>query len=53
MKFSDGSQPNVLQEVEVPVVSNNECSNSYSGIIDSQICAGFPEGEKDSCQVFF
>ena len=50
-KSTDGPQPNILQEVDVPLISNGECSNSYSGIISSMICAGLPEGGKDSCQV--
>jgi secreted trypsin-like serine protease len=42
-----------LLEVDVPVVSNEACNRpeSYAGtIIDSQICAGFAQGGKDSCQ---
>lgn len=50
-----------LMEVEVPVVSNEECNKNYSsiegsafaypdGINHNFICAGLPEGGKDSCQ---
>ncbi|XP_028679014.1 trypsin-2-like [Erpetoichthys calabaricus] len=40
-----------LRCVEVPIVSIVECQNSYLGkITDSMLCAGFPEGGKDSCQ---
>lgn len=50
-----------LMEVEVPVVSNEECNANYSsiegstlaypdGINHNFICAGLPEGGKDSCQ---
>jgi len=43
--------PNNLQWVAVPTVTNDQCSQSYgNGITDSMICAGFPEGGKDSCQ---
>jgi len=45
--------PNKLHKVNVPVVSDEECNVSYSGtnpILDSMICAGLPEGGKDSCQ---
>uniref|UniRef100_A0A3P8S6M9 Peptidase S1 domain-containing protein n=1 Tax=Amphiprion percula TaxID=161767 RepID=A0A3P8S6M9_AMPPE len=42
--------PQRLQEVNVPVVTNSDCSNSYSGITDNMICAGLTEGGKDSCQ---
>ncbi|XP_070849286.1 trypsin-like [Chaetodon trifascialis] len=46
----NGSFPNILQEVNVPVVGNNECNCSYSGITENMICAGFTDGGKDSCQ---
>ena len=42
--------PTDLQWVAVPTVTNQQCGNSYNGITDSMICAGFPEGGKDSCQ---
>ncbi len=45
------SYPSELMVVEVPVVSNELCSTAYPGIIDStMLCAGFPQGGKDSCQ---
>merc|ERR1711962_1649639 len=48
---SGGSTPSDLQWVAVPTVTNEECSQSYNnGITDSMICAGLPEGGKDSCQ---
>ncbi|XP_029014206.1 serine protease 33-like [Betta splendens] len=46
-----GSQ--TLQEVSIPVVSNSDCSSNYSGrytITDNMVCAGLPQGGKDSCQ---
>ncbi|MCG8416643.1 MAG: trypsin-like serine protease [Proteobacteria bacterium] len=48
-----GRGSDVLQEVAVPVVSNSTCNapQAYNGRIeDSEICAGFAEGGKDSCQ---
>merc|ERR550539_1097766 len=42
--------PTDLQWVAVPTVTNQQCSNSYNGITDSMICAGLPQGGKDSCQ---
>ncbi|CAM9104221.1 unnamed protein product, partial [Lampetra planeri] len=42
--------PQQLQEVNIPVVSNSQCSASYSGITSNMICAGLTEGGKDSCQ---
>lgn len=51
----DGKPSCTLQEVEVPVISNDECrSTNYSSkmISDNMLCAGYPEtGGKDSCQV--
>ncbi|CAL8301593.1 unnamed protein product [Merluccius merluccius] len=45
-----GSQPNALQEVIVPVVSNQQCRETYNTLTDNMICAGLTEGGKDSCQ---
>lgn len=45
--------PNELMEVQVPLVSNEVCNSSeaYNGQIqDTEICAGFSQGGKDSCQ---
>jgi len=48
-----GSSPAVLNWVSVPLISNAECANSYGPsypVADHMICAGLPEGGKDSCQ---
>lgn len=47
--------PKILQEVEVPVVENSDCSKAFSLentiITNNMICAGFlGQGGKDSCQ---
>jgi len=36
----------------VPVVSDEDCRKAYgeAEVADSMICAGLPEGGKDSCQ---
>lgn len=50
---SGGPSPNILQEVNVPVVTNQTCNGpqSYGGSITANmLCAGFPQGGKDSCQ---
>jgi secreted trypsin-like serine protease len=41
----------ILQEVTVPIVTNNVCSAAYAPIevFDTEICAGPAEGGKDSC----
>jgi hypothetical protein len=60
--FSGGERSPVLQEVSVTIFNNSECRRAYSsplvprrnypeGIINSQLCAGDPDGGKDACQV--
>lgn len=47
------SLPNILQKVDVPLVSTTECNaqSAYNGKVkDSMLCAGFKAGGKDSCQ---
>ncbi|XP_011302033.1 trypsin-1 isoform X1 [Fopius arisanus] len=49
----DGKVSCVLQGVEVPVMSQAACRNtSYKPtmISDNMLCAGYPDGKKDSCQ---
>ncbi|XP_068231253.1 transmembrane protease serine 9-like [Palaemon carinicauda] len=46
-----GSQPNILNEVDVPIVTNEACNGYYDGEITSNMmCAGYEEGGKDACQ---
>ena len=48
-----GNSSSILKQVEVPVVSIEQCNDpvSYDGkITDMMLCAGFATGEKDSCQ---
>ncbi|MDQ7074901.1 MAG: trypsin-like serine protease [Gammaproteobacteria bacterium] len=47
----NGRASNTLQEVDLPLVSQNSCNQSYGGgITDNMLCAGFAAGGKDSCQ---
>uniref|UniRef100_A0A3B5MN84 trypsin n=1 Tax=Xiphophorus couchianus TaxID=32473 RepID=A0A3B5MN84_9TELE len=40
-----------LQCLDIPILSDRDCENSYPGMItDSMFCAGYLEGGKDSCQ---
>ncbi|XP_039746144.1 trypsin-2-like [Pararge aegeria] len=45
----DGSVSENLMAVQVPVVSNARCRQSYNTITPRMICAGEPEGGRDSC----
>lgn len=48
-----GSTSNVLQEVDVPIMSNEDCKKTAYGesrITANMLCAGVTEGGKDSCQ---
>jgi trypsin len=50
-KESSYSLPNLLQKVDVPLVSHTVCNKDYKGnITDRMICAGYDQGGKDSCQ---
>ena len=48
---SGGNQPDKLQVAHVPIVKQDDCNKKYKNQIhDSMVCAGYPEGGKDSCQ---
>jgi len=47
-----GSKPDVLQQVQMPLVTLDVCRQAYVGnytILDSHVCAGLLEGGKDTC----
>ncbi|KAG8267261.1 hypothetical protein J6590_055452 [Homalodisca vitripennis] len=49
----DGKPVCILQEVELPVMSNEQCKKTNYNekmISDNMLCAGYAEGAKDSCQ---
>lgn len=52
---SHGQVSSVLREVDVPIMSNNDCRRTGYGhrITDNMMCAGYPQGTKDSCQVSY
>jgi len=57
LKDADDSKfPSQLQQVSVPIANRQQCVQNYLNtdakiqITDLMICAGFPQGGKDSCQ---
>ena len=55
--FAGGGVPNLLQEVQVPVIENSVCQEMFHTaghskvILNSFLCAGYANGQKDSCEV--
>ena len=50
---SDGGRgATILQEARLPIMSNTTCRNAWGPYYDqnTQLCAGYPEGGKDTCQ---
>ncbi|KAH0628521.1 hypothetical protein JD844_009831 [Phrynosoma platyrhinos] len=48
---TDLNYPDLLQCLNVPILSDEECRNAYPGqITDNMICIGNLEGGQDSCQ---
>ncbi|XP_064019859.1 ovochymase-2 isoform X2 [Pogoniulus pusillus] len=51
----NGILPQVLHEVNLPILNSKECSRALSTLRnpiqgDTIMCAGFPDGGKDACQ---
>ena len=47
-----GGQATVLQEVDLHIISRDDCNLRYrNAITKNMICAGHQEGGKDTCQV--
>jgi trypsin len=59
---SDGEQPDVLQEAQVPIVADEDAAEAYPYLVEgvdplfggfeseTQVAAGFPQGGVDTCQ---
>jgi len=46
-----GSQPDRLQEAQVPITTDSYCAGAYSDFDpQTMVCAGFPQGGVDTCQ---
>ncbi|KAM7421197.1 hypothetical protein PAMA_015381 [Pampus argenteus] len=45
-----GNAPDRLQCLDVPIVNEEDCENSYPGMITRRmVCAGYMEGGRDAC----
>lgn len=56
--YAVGSFPDILQEAQVPLMSSEVCAKVLSKedlepykVLSSNLCAGYPEGEIDTCDV--
>lgn len=53
----NGKSTCILRDVKIPIISNLDCiqnTNYASGMItENMICAGYLDGEEDSCQVCY
>jgi secreted trypsin-like serine protease len=51
LRSSSRSFPDTLQQVTLPIVSNETCNEAFGGdISDTMLCAGPKEGGKDACE---
>lgn len=52
-----GGVPSILQEVQVPIIENQVCQDMFEtaghtkSILSSFLCAGYANGQRDSCEV--
>ncbi|XP_034825613.2 trypsin-1-like isoform X1 [Maniola hyperantus] len=46
----NGEASDTLLAVTVPALSNDRCRASYRTLTENMVCAGVPQGGKDSCQ---
>ncbi|XP_045763666.1 uncharacterized protein LOC123866256 [Maniola jurtina] len=46
----NGEGSDTLMAVTVPALSNTRCRASYRALTQNMVCAGVPQGGKDSCQ---
>ena len=52
LEYDTYDAPDALMEVEVPLITNEQCTKAYHGLPtdDGQICAHAPGGGLDACQ---
>lgn len=55
--LTGGGVPSILQEVQVPIIENQVCQDMFEtaghtkSILNSFLCAGYANGQRDSCEV--
>lgn len=47
---ADQTYPDIMQTVDLPLVSDEVCGAAYALDANKQLCAGYLEGGKDGCQ---
>ena len=47
---SSGSASKILLTTKVPITTTEYCQKAYSNVSPTSICAGLPQGGKDTCQ---
>lgn len=54
-KFFGGPASDILMQVPLPIWKREDCQKRFIERIDENrnLCAGAPEGGRDSCQVVF
>lgn len=43
--------PEVLQQVKIPIIPHRVCEKHHPGLTPQQLCAGDMAGGKDACEV--
>lgn len=48
-EYASGTSP-ILRQTEVPLLAAETCAAAYPGVTATMLCAGYPEGGRDTCQ---
>jgi secreted trypsin-like serine protease len=48
-EYAQATSP-ILRETEVPIYAESTCQAAYAGLPSTALCAGYPEGGRDTCQ---
>ncbi|KXJ23493.1 Plasma kallikrein [Exaiptasia diaphana] len=50
LKENSGRKPSRLRQAIVPLVSQRDCQRAYRDATERMLCAGYPQGDIDSCK---